>query len=184
MVGVVNAGLVLDWARSLVGLDWGGLYALSADALTADDDPVFTPFLMRERDQRVGLAARAGWSNLSSEHDASALGRSAVLGVASYIAERTRTLLEVTGSDNVVLSGGSVSNDGWVQLLTDLLGVDVSVVTDPDTSVRGAAIIAARSSGNDLAPAGVAREVSPDLNRSSRAHDVIEELTSRLSLSA
>lgn len=68
-----------------------------------------------------------------------------------------------------------------MQLLTDLLGVDVDVVTDPDVSARGAAIIAARSIGNDLASAEVVRKVSPDSDRASRARDVIEELSSRLS---
>jgi len=184
MAAVVNGGLALDWVRSVLGLDWGALYALGADALAADDDPVFTPFLVGERDPRVGLAARAGWSNLSSQHDVAALGRSAVLGVASYIAERTRSLMNATGSDHVVLSGGSVANAGWVQVLADLLGVEVEVVTDPDVSARGAAIIAARSIGEDLAPAEVERKVSPDISRSSRARHVIDELSIRLSRSA
>ncbi len=179
MAAILNAGMVLDWVRSVIGFDWGELYAQSTDALTANDDPIFQPFLVGERDPRVGLDARAGWSNLSAQHDAAALGRSALLGVASYIAERTRTLLEVTGADHIVLSGGSVANTGWVQLLTDLLGVDVSVVTDPDVSARGAAIIAARSIGEDLAPTEVARHVSPDATRSTRANNVIEELSSQ-----
>ena len=102
-------GAVLGWVRSLLGLEWDALYALTADTLAADDDPVFTPFLIGERDPRVGLAARAGWSNLSSRHDSAALGRSALLGVASYIAERTRSLMKVAGADQVVLSGGSVT---------------------------------------------------------------------------
>ena len=181
MAAVVNAGLVLDWVRSVLGLDWGPLYELTTDALTTVDDPVFTPFLLGERDPRVGLDARAGWSNLSAHHDAAALGRSALLGVASYIAERTRTLQAVTGADRVVLSGGSAANHGWVQLLTDLLGVDVDVVTDPDVSARGAAILGARSIGNDLPPAEVVRTVSPDASRSSRASDVLEAFSARLS---
>ena len=165
----------------MLGLDWGPLYELTTDALTTVDDPVFTPFLLGERDPRVGLDARAGWSNLSAHHDAAALGRSALLGVASYIAERTRTLQAVTGADRVVLSGGSAANHGWVQLLTDLLGVDVDVVTDPDVSARGAAILGARSIGNDLPPAEVVRTVSPDASRSSRASDVLEAFSARLS---
>ena len=92
--------------------------------------------------------------------------------------------MNATGSDHVVLSGGSVANAGWVQVLADLLGVDVEVVTDPDVSARGAAIIAARSIGEDLAPAEVERKVSPDIGRSSRASDVIDELSIRLSRSA
>jgi len=184
MAAIVNAGLVLSWAKSLLGLDWAALYAQSASALTATDDPIFTPFLVGERDQRVGLAARAGWSNLSSQHDAAALGRGALLGVASYIAERTLSLMKVTGSEEVVLSGGSVSNEGWVQLLTDLLGVEVGVATDPDVSARGAAITGARSIGDNVAPAAIARKVSPDSSRSVRAREVIEELSSRHALAA
>ena len=184
MAAIVNAGLVLDWARSRLGLDWEALYAAGAVALDVDDDPIFTPFLVGERDPRVGLDARAGWSNLSSHHDVAALGRSAVLGVASYIAERARSLMAATGSEHVVLSGGSMANVGWVQLLTDLVGVDVDVVTDPDVSARGAAIIAARSIGEDIAPAGVVRQVSPDAQRSSRARQVVGGVSARLAGSA
>lgn len=184
MASIVNAGLVLDWVRRTLEIEWDALYDLAQDALRYPDDPCFAPFLVGERDPRIGLTARAAWVGLSPEHDRTALGRSALLGVASYLAERTRSLIDIADSDTVVLSGGSVRNTGWVQLLTNLLGVDVHIVTDPDASARGAAITAARSIRRNLAPSTASRTAIPQQEHTDRVKEAMSSLALRLRSSA
>ncbi len=152
MAPVLNAGLALDWVRTVLGLEWEALFGEAEHALTrAPTDPRFVPYLAGERDPEIGLDARGAWLGLSVAHDAAALARSALVGVASYLAHRTRSLVELTGGKRVVLSGGSTRNLDWAQLLTTLIGQEVDIAVDAHASVRGAAILAARSQGHDIA---------------------------------
>lgn len=184
MASVVNAGLVLGWVRRLFGFGWDELYQLAEDALDGHLSPTFAPFLAGERDARIGLDARAVWSGLSSGHGADDLARSALVGVASYLAHRTLGLMEVTGSTRLILSGGSMRNQGWVQLLADLLGRSIEVADDKDLSVRGAAILAARATGSDLASATTSLAVAPRPGRAAAAQHVMDRLATSLRTSA
>jgi xylulokinase len=162
MAPVINAGLALSWVRGILGFDWDTLYGHADSALAnAHDDPIFLPFLSGERDSAVGLAARGAWRNLAVQHDRAALARSALVGVASYLAVRTLSVLEITGGDRVLLSGGSAESPAWTQLLATLLDCEVELAADSHTSARGAAITAARSQNAVLAPTPLLGRVSP-----------------------
>lgn len=157
MAPVLNAGLALNWVRNVLGIEWDVLFAEAEQALTkSPDDPAFVPYLAGERDPAIGLDARGAWLDLSVSHDAAALARSSLLGVGSYLALRTRMLVELSGGERVVLSGGSTRNLEWAQLLTTLIGREVDIAVDGHASVRGAAILAARSQGDSIpvSPAG------------------------------
>ena len=159
MAPIVNAGLALSWVRSVLGLTWDEMYAQASAALERHgSDPVFAPFLAGERDPDVGLEARASWSKLSGQHDAAAMARSAVLGVTAYIARRVREVVELTGAGHVVLSGGASRREAWSGLLADLVGLDLHLASDTNSSARGAAVLAARAIG-DRPEVGAAGEV-------------------------
>lgn len=158
MAPVLNAGLALTWVRTILGLGWDPLFEHARGALAeTSTDPLFVPFLVGERDPTIGLDARGAWLHLTAGHDRAALARSALVGVASYLAHRTRKLLELTGADSVIVSGGSTRSTEWAQLITDLIDHDVLVATDGNASVRGAARLAAASQGVRLAPPPVRR---------------------------
>lgn len=180
MVPVLNAGLALGWVRSNLGLTWEQLFALAEDALTVTDDPVFLPFVGGERDPEVGLHARGSWTGLSTSHDRSAMARSALLGVATYLARRVRLTLDLTGSHDVILSGGSSKNREWVQLLATMIGRDVGLVSDTNASARGAAILAARSVGSDVGPVPVTGTVSPQIELVARASEMLARMDAAL----
>lgn len=151
MAPVLNAGLALNWVRTMLGMKWEVLFGEAEAALTKSaDDPMFVPYLAGERDPAIGLDARGAWLHLSVSHDATALARSALLGVGSYLAHRTRLLVELTDAQRVLLSGGSTRNLEWAQLLTTLIGREVDIAVDAHASVRGAAILAARSQNDDI----------------------------------
>ncbi len=159
---VLNSGLALMWVRTMLGMDWDELFVHAEDALgAAHADPVFVPYLVGERDPDVGLDARGAWLGLSAAHDRAALARSALVGVACYLAHRSKQLLGLTAATRVVLSGGSTRNPAWAQLITTLVGHDVHVAVDGHASVRGAARLAARSQGDEIAAPTPAGRLSP-----------------------
>lgn len=151
MAPVLNAGLALNWVRTVLAMDWEDLFGEAEDALTkVPEDPRFVPYLAGERDPAIGLDARGAWLGLSVSHERASLARSALVGVGSYLAHRTRTLVDLIGGTRIVLSGGSTRNLDWAQLLTTLIGREVDLAVDTNASVRGAAILAARSQRGDI----------------------------------
>lgn len=160
---VLNAGLALRWVRTMLGLEWEELFGHAHNALErAFDDPVFVPFLVGERDPDIGLDAHGAWLNLSAAHDRAAMARSALVGVGSYLAHRTRQLLELTNATQVTFSGGSMRNPDWAQLMTNLVGSEVDLAIDGHATVRGAALIAAASQGDQIVPPPTAGHLIPD----------------------
>ncbi|MDX1657644.1 MAG: FGGY family carbohydrate kinase [Nitriliruptorales bacterium] len=157
MAAVVNGGLALDWVRQQVRCEWDDVYAGVSQVLSAPypDDPVFVPFLNRERDPDLGHSS-AGWTGLRLSHDRDALVRSAVRGVASYIGARTRELMERTEVDSLVVAGGASRHRQWVELLATVLGREVRTASAHHLTVRGAAVLAGRAVNHHLpvVPAG------------------------------
>lgn len=177
MAGVLNAGLALSWVRRILGMDWGQLYGHAATALIRSiDDPTFVPFLVGERDPEVGRDGRGAWVGLTAAHDRAALARSALVGVGSYLARRTRLLADLTGADKAVLAGGSTRNGGWAQLLTTMIGKEVELSADGHASVRGAAILGARSCGHTVVDTAIRTELEPDVSLIGIAEDCMARL--------
>lgn len=158
MAAVANGGLALGWVKDTIGYDWDRLYGLAGSVLEhTSSDPVFLPFLVGEREPARGDHVGAAWRGLTLSHDADALARSALRGVAFYLARRARDLMDVTGVSRATISGGSTRHSAWIELLATLLGVDVVIAPDMHLTVRGAARLAARGVGHDVpTPAGAA----------------------------
>lgn len=157
MAAIANGGLALGWVREIVGYDWDRFYHLAASVLErGTSDPMFLPFLAGEREPAHDELVGAAWSGLTLAHDADALVRSALRGVAFYLAARARALLDATGVAKAMVSGGSTRHSAWIELLATVLGIDVVIAPDMHLTVRGAARLAARGIGHDFStPAGV-----------------------------
>ncbi len=162
MAAVVNGGLAIDWVRRLTGYEWDRVYALAADVMDApyEEDPVFLPFLSREREPQRSATGGA-WAHLGLGTDHDALVRSAVRGVALYIGLRTHALMERTDVDSIIIAGGASRHRSWVELVATILGSPVTVASDPHLTVRGAAILAARAVGRNLPVSGAGTHVEP-----------------------
>ena len=151
MAAIANGGLALNWVRELVGYDWDRVYDLAGSVLEhGPSDPLFLPFLVGEREPSRDDLVGATWRGLTVAHDSDALVRSALRGVAIYLAQRAKALMDVSGVTQAVVSGGSTRHDGWVELLATVLGADVVIAPDIHLTVRGAARLAARGVGDDL----------------------------------
>ena len=147
MAAVLNAGLALDWVRTVLGASWPELYAAAATPPQADD-PMFLPHLTGERTPYLDPAMRGAWTGLSPRHDRTTLLRAALEGVALAIRDALTALRDAgTAAHDLRLAGGGSTETAWRQLLSDALGSILRPVDVAAASGRGAALLGARAAG-------------------------------------
>ena len=168
MAAVRNAGLALEWVRSLFAIDWA---TFSGEAFTVPSGAGgvrFVPHLTAERippafpDIDVEGSGGGAWLGVSSDHRRAHLLRAALEGVAFAVADAVDALRarghEASG---VRLLGGGSTDMRWRQLLADVVSRPLVAVETPQASVLGAARLAAASLGHTLpAPADTLRVVA------------------------
>ena len=151
MAALQNAGLALEWARTLLGLSWEEMYGAFERTPPGAEGLTFLPYLTGERTPHLNPDARGGWLLASRRHGKEHFARAALEGVAFSIKDGFSALREAgTDVEQLRLAGGGTTEAQWRQLLADVLGVPLAPVTLPDASVRGAARLAALSQGEDL----------------------------------
>lgn len=147
MAAVLNAGLVLDWVRTVLGVSWPELYAAAATPAQVDD-PMFLPHLTGERTPYHDPAMRGAWVGLSPRHDRPALLRAALEGVALGIRDALDALGDAGApTRGLRLAGGGSTEPAWRQLLADVLHSTLRPVDVAAASGRGAALLGARAAG-------------------------------------
>ena len=146
MAATTNAGLALDWVRTVLAASWEELYAAAASPV-AETDPLFLPHLTGERTPWLDPSMRGSWVGLALAHDRTTLLRAALEGVAFAV----RTAMDEVGgpgSPSVVRSAGGGSTDpAWRQLLADVLGRPLDAVDVTAASGRGAALLGGCAAG-------------------------------------
>lgn len=148
MAAIQNAGLALEWVRTVLGVTWEEVY-LEAFAIPPGAGGVsFLPYLSGERTPHFDPGARGLWSGLGLDHGRGHLLRSALEGVAFALREGLEAL-EATGLEisELRLAGGGSLEPAWRQLLADILGRPLLVLPDPGVSARGAALLAGIACG-------------------------------------
>lgn len=154
MAAVQNAGLALDWAGRILGLDWPELVAAARTSPTGAGGVSFLPFLTGERGGLAGPASRGAWLGLHAATSRADLARAAVEAMV-FVVRRGAELLGPTG-ECVQLTGGG-GRDPWIRsLLADCLGAAVQRIKIRSASATGAALLAARAVGVPVpvSPAG------------------------------
>lgn len=182
---VNNAGVALDWARTLLGLSWDDLYGALGDA-APEAAPLFLPYLTGERAPLMKGHARGGWLGLEPGHGREALARAAVAGVAVAIADGVRALpraadrgahedrrgpadRRVRAGLRVRAAGGGLRNPVFAQAVADASGATLELLDASGASAVGAALLGGVASGAfaDLdaavarAPLAIAATVAP-----------------------
>jgi xylulokinase len=71
MAATTNAGLALDWVRTVLAASWEELYAAAASP-GAETDPLFLPHLTGERTPWLDTTMRGAWVGLALAHDRTA----------------------------------------------------------------------------------------------------------------
>jgi len=152
MAALQNAGSAWQWVCDVLGFRWADLFTAAAAAPSGAGGVVFRPFLTGERGGVAGPDDRGGWTGLSAGTTRAELARAAVEGVVFAIASAA-ALLDVPEGP-VLLSGGGARSAPVPQLLADVLGRPVRPVRLRSASAVGAALLAARGAGLEVAPAG------------------------------
>jgi gluconokinase len=141
-----NGGNALDWGRSTFG---------EIEAVNSDDVPVFIPLLNGERSPEWDPALTAAFYDVKARHGAAHLGRSVLEGVVYNLSWFVEILQKTSGrqASQIVLSGNGFLAAAAARILASVVGVPVSMPSDPGAaSLRGAAVCAFRATGRNVEP--------------------------------
>ncbi|HYF92416.1 MAG TPA: FGGY-family carbohydrate kinase [Symbiobacteriaceae bacterium] len=148
MAGTLN----LDWVLGLVDLDLPTAMSEAASVPPGAGGILFLPFVSPggERAPFVKPTARAGFFGLGQQTGRAQLVRSVLEGLALAVRHSYAHLPAVSGS--VRLVGGGARSPGWCQILADMLGYEIEVLSTEELGALGVAL-----------SAGVTLGVLPDL---------------------
>jgi xylulokinase len=147
MAAILNAGLALDWVRTLFGVQWDALYGSVEQVPAGAGGVSFLPYLVGERTPRVAVSS-ASWSGIALGNGREHLMKAALEGVAFALRDSMEALEAIGISiDELELAGGGTTNQLWRQLLADVLGKRLVAVESPAGAARGAALLAGVAAG-------------------------------------
>lgn len=143
MAAVQNAGLALEWVRSVLGASWDAFYLEAFAAPPGSDGLTFIPYISGERTPHFDPSARGAWVGLRLSHGRGHLLRAALEGVAFALRQALEALL-ATGitADHLRLAGGGTVEPQWRQLLADVLERPLLASGTSSASAKGAALLA------------------------------------------
>ncbi|UCH27737.1 MAG: gluconokinase [Trueperaceae bacterium] len=152
--GAINSGgLVLEWVRRIFYSDLpraAGFEALLEDATSSEPqrgDLVWLPYLAGERSPHWDPHLSATLYGLSLHHGREHLARAALEGVAFCLADVWQ-VLQPESRLGVRLTGNITRTPAWAQLLADVLGVPLELVSAADASAVGAAMLGHEALGH------------------------------------
>jgi xylulokinase len=143
MAAMQNAGLALEWVRTILRASWAELYAEAFAVPAGAEGLIFVPYLTGERTPHFDPSARGAWVGLRLSHGRGHLLRAALEGVAFAIRQGTEALL-ATGvpATELRLTGGGSIDSRWRQLLADVLDQPMLGTPTAAASALGAALLA------------------------------------------
>jgi xylulokinase len=141
------------WRRAGFGgeapVAWSDVIGEAASAVAGSGGVVFVPHLAGSYGPVLDERARGAFIGLTSHTTRSELTRAVFEGLcfqSRYALEALQDGLSRRAS-RIVTMGGATRNQLWMQTRADVLGTEVDVVTQPDVTPRGAAMIAGVGAG-------------------------------------
>jgi xylulokinase len=149
------SGDVTEWYRKLISeqqsalatddaMGWYSLIELAETADAGSKGVIFVPHVFGSYGPIHNSLARGAFVGLSGPCGRPELTRAVFEGLSFQTRHALDALISGIGSQphRVVLMGGGAKNRFWVQNKADVLGRELEVVTTPDVTPRGAAMIA------------------------------------------
>jgi len=146
MGAILSGGLSLQWLRSLTEgrFTFAEFDGLAGEIKPGSEGLLFLPYLNGERTPHMDSDARGAFIGLTARHGAGHMARSVMEGVAFALKDCYDILISIGISPEKVVTGGSGGQSAvWRQIIADVLGVDLHVMASAESSVFGAAIVAA-----------------------------------------
>ncbi len=143
MAAMQNAGVALEWARTVLGLSWDDAYAQAFGPTAAQDQALFfLPHLSGGRTPWMNTALRGAWVGMNPASTPGHMMRAAFVGVAFSIRAGLDALrTHAIPVHALRLAGGGSVHTAWQQLLMDVLQLPLDAVACPNASARGAALL-------------------------------------------
>jgi len=181
MAAIQNAGLALEWVRTILGASWDDFYREAFAVPAGADGLTFLPYISGERTPHFDPSARGAWVGLRLSHGRGHLLRAALEGVAFALRQALDALL-ATGitADELLLAGGGTAEPQWRQMLADVLERPLLASGTSFASAKGAALLAGIGFGawpgaNQVADLAV----TPELVASPKAAETYREAYQR-----
>ena len=163
---ILSAAAALDWwAESVLGRrDYDRLLAEVEG--TEIDDLLFLPYLMGERSPINDPSARGSFSGLTLSKGRPAMTRAVLEGVSFALRDCYEVILEqgIRPAFARVIGGGSKS-PVWLQILSNVLGLELHTINTHDGGALGAVLLAMTGCGYFPNVAAAAHAVIRDVDR-------------------
>ena len=182
--GMSTAGILGTWVRDLVGgPDWDTLLAEAADVPPGSRGLLLLPYFAGERTPIYDPHARGVIAGLTLQHGRGELLRATYEALAFGV-RQILTLLDTaaTPADRITAVGGGTQSELWLQIVSDVTGVQQHIPEQTIGASYGDALLAAMGAG--LVPSSTdwarpARTVDPS-QEASEHYDEIFQLYGRL----
>lgn len=143
---MLAAGQSLSWLRNkILSNDWDyeKLNIQAGKIEPGSENLIFLPYLYGERTPHADANARGVFFGLSSRHEQAHLARSVMEGVTFGLKDSLE-LIKERGIDiqRVRAIGGGARSKLWQQIIADIFGVSVDILTVKEGPAYGAAILA------------------------------------------
>lgn len=130
-----NGGNVIEWIVENYATTFEHLDTVANKSLVPE--AIFLPYLNGERSPIWNDQAMAELVDLHRNISRDQLLYSMLCGTFFNMRQNLENLLKQTSFSKLCLVGGIVNNSGFVQLITDIMGIDVLVPTDQDAERLG-----------------------------------------------
>lgn len=188
MAAIQNAGLAVDWALRLLGVDIEAAGQLVETSPIGSNGVTFLPYLTGERTPHLDAGLCGAWSGLRPSTSRADLVRSVFEGVAFALRDgldalgrsagpvhsgaATGPAAEVNDSgprcQTALLAGGGSTAPWWQAMMAEVLDLTLVPHDAADASVRGAGLLAWASIGNIIDPGSAVNRgqpIEPDRDR-------------------
>ncbi len=146
-----TAGTCLDWFMDNLspGTDYDTIEKHAMESPPGSRGIIFLPWLYGERSPILDVYARGGFINLSLSHTFRDVYRSIFEGVAMNARWMISGLMDSGISIEVINAvGGGAKSDLWMQILSDVTGLRINRIEDPqNATLRGIALLSLLSLG-------------------------------------
>lgn len=179
--GIFAAGSVINWMRDRLGLFSNEKEIDAMVTKTIDSGGVLcVPCLTGLAAPYWNRAARAAWFGMGLDTSSAHLVRAALDGIAFRVAQVVLSMEKDSGLKIKALrvDGGLTASSYLMQAQADFLGVPVDVSNDPEATVLGVSILAAKTLDLFLPDTEqsttITRRYDPNLSQTTRNHRLAE----------
>jgi xylulokinase len=145
---MLSAAGSLAWLRDVIGATYEELLAGAAAWEPGVEGALFAPYLAGERTPHADPAARGAFTGLSLRHDAGALARAVLEGVAFGLRDALDLVEDLGGRPATGrVSGGGARSELWLSIIASVLELALEVTVVDEGAAYGAALLGGVAAG-------------------------------------